>query len=37
MALRNGGNSGITKAKKALKNMRTASRRVEQAAQVLIG
>ncbi len=37
MALRNGGNSGISKAKRAIKNMRTASRQAAQAAQVLFG
>ena len=37
MALRNGGNSGITKAKRAQKNMRTASKRIEQAARLLFG
>ena len=37
MAIRNGGSSGITKAKRALKNMRTASKRVGQAAEIIIG
>jgi hypothetical protein len=37
MALRNGGNSGISKAKRALKNMRTASKRVGQAAEIIVG
>ena len=37
MALRNGGNSGITKAKRAQRNMRLASKRIEQAARVLFG
>ena len=35
MALRNGGNSGITKAKRAIKNMNLASKRAEQAAKLL--
>ena len=35
MALRNGGNSGITKAKRAIKNMKLASKRAEQAAKLL--
>ena len=37
MAIKNGGSSGITKAKRALKNMRTASKRVGQAAEVIVG
>jgi hypothetical protein len=37
MALNNGGNSGVSKAKRALKNMRTASKRVGQAAEVIVG
>jgi hypothetical protein len=37
MAIRNGGSSGITKAKRALKNMKTASKRVGQAAEIIIG
>jgi hypothetical protein len=37
MALRNGGNSGITKARRATKNMRTAAKRIESAAKVLFG
>lgn len=36
-ALRNGGNSGVTKAKQALKNMRTASKRIGQAAELIVG
>ena len=35
MALRNGGNSGITKAKRAIKNMNLASKRAEQAASLV--
>ena len=37
LALKNGGSSGVTKAKQALKNMRTASKRVGQAAEVIVG
>jgi hypothetical protein len=37
MAIRNGGSSGITKAKRALKNMKTASKRVGQAAEIIVG
>jgi len=37
MALRNGGNSGISKAKRAIKNMNLASKRAEQAAKLLFG
>ncbi len=37
MAIRNGGSSGVTKAKRALKNMKTASKRVGQAAEIIIG
>jgi len=36
-ALNSGGNSGVAKAKQALKNMRTASKRVGQAAELIVG
>ncbi|MBE2316091.1 hypothetical protein DVA67_008895 [Solirubrobacter sp. CPCC 204708] len=36
-ALANGGNSGVRKARQALKNMRTASKRIGQAAEIIIG
>lgn len=37
MAIKNGGSSGVTKAKRALKNMRTASKRVGQSAEIIVG
>jgi hypothetical protein len=37
LAIRKGGNAGVTKAKRALKNMRTASKRVGQAAEIIVG
>jgi hypothetical protein len=36
-ALANGGGSGVKKAKQALKNMRTASKRIGQAAELIVG
>jgi sRNA-binding protein len=36
-ALKNGGGSGVKKAKQALKNMRTASKRIGQAAEIIVG
>ena len=36
-ALANGGGSGVKKAKQALKNMRTASKRIGQAAEIIVG
>jgi membrane-associated HD superfamily phosphohydrolase len=36
-ALANGGGSGVKKAKQALKNMRTASKRIGQSAEIIIG
>lgn len=36
-ALANGGGSGVKKAKQALRNMRTASKRIGQAAEIIVG
>jgi hypothetical protein len=37
LSLKNGGNSGVKEAKRALKNMRTAAKRAGQAAEIIVG